>query len=351
MHPSPQTQTCPRNHRLAALTLSFVTIFPALAVAAPSGAQTRSSAPTAPTSATTSATTSAPKPTQKSRSKLPVVVRSLTREGSVLIEVTDASRIVALNGDVNEVLYALGLGDNVVANDITGYYPPESASKPKIGYQRTLSAEAILSQRPTLVIGNEDAGPPAVITQLRNAGVAVVIIPSGTDVADAGKKIRLIANAVGLGLEGDRLATRTEQSVKAVQRRWLSSTRRFQPRAVFLYLRGPRTLLLGGSDTRANAMLTAAGATDAGAFFADVTGYVPITSEALVKARPDVIVVLTEGLKSVGGVEGVLKIPGVALTPAGQNKRVIDLDDLLMLEIGPRTPEALDLLIAELYDK
>jgi iron complex transport system substrate-binding protein len=85
--------------------------------------------------------------------------------------------------------------------------------------------------------------------------------------------------------------------------------------------------------------------------FAGVEGYVPLTSEALVAARPDVIVVLTEGMKSVGGIDGVLKLPGVAQTPAGQKRRILDFDDLLMLEIGPRTPLALDQLITELYGK
>ena len=88
--------------------------------------------------------------------RLPVVVKSI---GGGAVEVTDVRRIVALNGDVNEIIYALGLGDNIVANDITGYYPAEADKKPKIGYQRTLSAETILAQKPTLIIGNQDAGP------------------------------------------------------------------------------------------------------------------------------------------------------------------------------------------------
>ena len=277
---------------------------------------------------------------------LPVVVKSI---GGGVVEVSDVRRIVALNGDVNEIIYALGLGDNIVANDITGYYPAEAEKKSKIGYQRTLSAETILAQKPTLIIGNQDAGPPPVIAQLRATGIPVVIVPSGDDVYDAPKKIRLIANALGVSDVGDRLATTTQQRLQAVQKKWQSSTKRYQPRAVFLYLRGANTLLLGGSGTRANAMLSAAGALDAGAIFANVDGYVPITSEAMVKARPDVIVVLTGGLESVGGINGVLKLPGVALTPAGQSRSIIDFDDLLLLELGPRTPDALQALTAALY--
>ena len=259
------------------------------------------------------------------------------------------SRIVALNGDVNEILYALGLGDNIVANDITGYFPEASRKKPKIGYQRTLSAEGILSLKPTLVIGNEDAGPKSTLAQLRSAGVTVVIIPAGDTVFDAPRKIRLVGDAVGLRTAADALADHTYAEIKRVQKKWLATTRRWEPTAVFLYLRGPKTMLLGGSGTRASAMLEAAGVTDGAAFNAAVAGYVPITSEALVAAKPEVIVVLSDGMKSVGGIEGVLKIPGVALTPAGRDKRILEFDDLELLEIGPRTPAVLDRLIAALY--
>ena len=254
-----------------------------------------------------------------------------------------------LNGDVNEILYALGLGDNIVANDITAYYPAESEKKTKIGYGRTLSAEGILAQKPSLVIGNTDAGPTSTITQLRASGVPVVIVASGDDVYDAPKKIRQVGNAVGLAEAGDALGDKTEAQLRAVQKKWSTALNRYEPRAAFLYLRGPRTQLLGGSGTRANAMLLAAGATDAGAFFAGVTGYVPVTSESLVLANPEVIVVLDDGMASVGGKDGVLKIPGVALTKAGQSKRIISFDDLKLLELGPRTPDALNELIAALY--
>jgi iron complex transport system substrate-binding protein len=321
---------------------SMAVVEPAIAAATSRPATSRPAA----TTTTISTSTTTPKPAAVP--KLPVLVPSI---GDGLVEVTDVSRIVALNGDVTEILYALGLGSNIVANDITGYYPAEAAKKPKIGYQRQLSAEGILSFKPTLVIGNEDAGPPSALAQLRAAGATVVIVPAGENVFDAPKKIRWVGTAVGLEAAGDALGDKTYASIQRVQKKWSSTTQRWEPRAVFLYLRGSKTMLLGGSGTRASAMLEAAGVTDGAAFDANVKGYVPITSEALVAAKPDVIVVLTEGLKSVGGIEGVLAIPGIALTPAGKTKRVIDFDDLEFLELGPRTPEALDKLVAELYKK
>ena len=321
-----------------AVTLSAIAIAAAVLPTAVSAQTTTTTVGTSTTSA------------KVGKPKLPVAVKSIIGEGRAeVVEVKDVSRIVVLNGDVNEILYALGLGDNIVANDVTAYFPAESEKKTKIGYQRSLSAEGILTQKPSLIIGNTDAGPATTMAQLRSSGVPVVIVAAGDDVYDAPKKIRQVGIIVGLADAGDALGDRTESQLRAVQRKWSSALNRYEPRAAFLYLRGPRTQLLGGSGTRANAMLLAAGATDAGAFFAGVTGYAPITSESLVLANPDVIVVLDAGMESVGGKDGVLKLPGVALTKAGQNKRILSFDDLKLLELGPRTPEALNELIAALY--
>ena len=66
-------------------------------------------------------------------------------------------------------------------------------------------------------------------------------------------------------------------------------------------------------------------------------------------AKPDVILLLDGGLQSVGGVDGVLKLPGVAQTPAGAARRIVSLDDQYLLGLGPRGGAALKDLIAKLY--
>ena len=334
------------------ITASLAAVTPLSASAVTSTTKPTTKPTTQPTTQPTTKPTTNPttKPAAKAPApnpQLPAVVRSRGDNGTV--EVKDVSRIVALNGDVNEILFALGLGDNIIANDVTATYPTEATKKLKIGYGRQLSSEGILALKPTLIIGNEDAGPPSVLAQLRSTNIPVVIVPAGDDVADAGKKIRWVGAAVGLATQGDTLADSVERDIQKVQQRWASSARRMEPKAVFLYLRGPKTQLLGGAGTRAHAMLSAAGAIDAGAYLAGVTGYVPITSEALVKARPDTIVVLEDGLASVGGIDGLLKVPGVVLTPAGQKRRVLAFDDLKLLELGPRTAQALEELNRGLY--
>ena len=94
------------------------------------------------------------------------------------VVIRNASRIVPLNGDIAETIFTLGLSSRVVGVDTSALYPKRTVDRlPKIGYQRTLSAEGILSLRPTVVIGSTEAGPPTVIEQIRAAGVPVLIIP------------------------------------------------------------------------------------------------------------------------------------------------------------------------------
>ena len=123
--------------------------------------------------------------------------------------ITDTSRIVSLNGDLTEVLYELGLGDQVVAVDFTTTYPPEADALPRFGLARQgqLSAEAVLAFEPTLVIGDTQASPAGAIEQIRAAGVPVAIIDTAIDFAGVGKKIKDVAAITGVGTAWGRTST------------------------------------------------------------------------------------------------------------------------------------------------
>jgi iron complex transport system substrate-binding protein len=258
----------------------------------------------------------------------------------------EAQRIVPLNGDVAEIVFALGLGEEVVGVDVSATYPAEAARLPKIGYQRQLNAEGILSLRPSVAIGTEEAGPPEVIQQVKAAGVRVETVPAPTTLDAAPDRIRAVADKLGVSEAGRALADRTAAEIAAAKSTVPAG--RPAPRVAFLYLRGTSTTMLGGVGTRADSMISAAGAVDAGTQ-AGVRGYKPITPEALAAAKPDVILLLDGGLESVGGVAGVLKLPGVAQTPAGGARRIVSLDDQYLLGLGPRSGAALKDLIAKLH--
>ena len=168
-----------------------------------------------------------------------------------------------------------------------------------------------------------------------------MIVPEVTDLAGAAKRVRMIATAVGSVSAGDQVLAAQAASIAKVRER----TKSGQPLTVaFLYLRGTSSIyLIGGKGSGADSLVEALGARDAGTI-AGLGPFTPLTAEALVKSKPDVILVMTKGLESVGGIDGLLALPGVAATPAGRDRRVIAIDDGELLSFGPRTSITLEKL-------
>jgi iron complex transport system substrate-binding protein len=266
---------------------------------------------------------------------LPVTV---TDETGTSVTITDISRIIPLNGVTAEILWDLGLGANVAGVDVTATYPEAYHAYPNIGFGRQLAAEGILALNPTVVIGDTTAGPPEVIDQIRGAGVPVVIIKEFTDLQAPFEKIDAIAGALGVTDAGTELKKQVQAEVDAALD--LAKTATSHPRVLFVYIRGSATQLIGGEGSGADTLIDAAGGIDAGTE-AGVKGYVPVSAETLVTAAPDVILVMQSGVDSIGGMEGFLKIPGIAETPAGQNKNILTFDDQYLLGLGPRLGEML----------
>ena len=255
----------------------------------------------------------------------------------------DSSRIVVLNGDLTEVVYALGYGDRVVGVDSSATYPEAATRVPRIGYQRALSPEPILALDPTLILGSTAARPPNVIEQLRSVGRDVRIFPAPTRLKGIPTKIRRVGRALG-----GRAMSRADKLARTVavrlRRQRRSVTAKRKPRVVFLYLRGQQVQQIGGRGSGADAMIEAAGGIDVGSE-AGIRSFRSLSPEALVELRPTHIVTLSASLQSVGGISGLLGLPGVAQTPAGRARRVLAFDDQQFLGLGPRAPKALKALI------
>lgn len=257
-----------------------------------------------------------------------------------------AERIIPVDGDLAEIVFALGLGDQVVATDISATHPPEADALPEIGYQRALSAEPILAFEPTIVLATDIAGPTETLDDLERLGVDVVMIPNESSSTGPGDKIRAVAAALGVDATGNQLAATVDTEIAAATSRADDATT--SPKVGVLYVRGKNVQLLLGEGGGVDWMIDAAGAID----IADEIGVVenaPINAESLVMAAPDVLIVPERGLESVGGLDGLLELPGIAETPAGQTGRVLAYDDQYLLGNGPRTGEFLDQLITDLH--
>lgn len=278
--------------------------------------------------------------------RLPVTVPSA--DGAD-VTVTSTDRIVPLTGSLSEIVFTLGLGKQVVARDITATF--EQAEKlPVVTRAHDVSAESVLSLRPTVVLADTTTGPAEAIAQIRDAGIPLLVVEPAKELADVGRRIADVAAALGVPAAGDALRSRTETRIAAVQKDIPVRPEGDGPRVAFLYLRGSASVyLLGGGESGASSLLEAAGAVDAGKASGLTKDFTAITSEALAEAAPDAILVMTKGLDSVGGVDGLVKIPGVAETPAGMDRRIVSIDDGVLLNYGPRTDRVLAELVEQLY--
>ncbi|WUC97629.1 ABC transporter substrate-binding protein [Streptomyces sp. NBC_00525] len=279
--------------------------------------------------------------------KLPVTVESADGKR---VTVTSADRIVPLTGGLSEIVFTLGLGDRVVARDITATFE-QAAKLPVVTRAHDVSAESVLSLRPTVVLADTTTGPAEAIGQIRDAGIPLVVVEPAKELADVGSRIGAVAAALGVPESGTKLERRTEDRIDAVRETVPApADGAGKPRVAFLYLRGSASVyLLGGRESGASSLLEAAGAVDAGKASGLTKDFTAITSEALAKAAPDAILVMAKGLDSVGGIDGLVKIPGVAETPAGMDRRIVSIDDGVLLNYGPRTDRVLAELVAQLY--
>ncbi|WP_175749567.1 heme/hemin ABC transporter substrate-binding protein [Burkholderia pyrrocinia] len=275
--------------------------------------------------------------------------------GSVLAQAAQVApkRVVVIGGALAETAFALGGAETpryrLVGADTTCTYPDAAKRLPKVGYQRALSAEGLLSLRPDLVLASAEAGPPNTIAQVKNAGVAVTTFDERHDVESVRAKITGVAQALDVRDAGAVLLQRFDRDWQAardaVAVRAPGGTQ--PPRVLFVLNHTGNQALVAGQRTAADAMIRYAGARNAMQGF---DHYKPLTTEALAAAAPDVVLISDEGLAAVGGRAALLATPGFGATPAGRAQRVVSLDALFLLGFGPRLPLAVTTLHRRLSD-
>jgi iron complex transport system substrate-binding protein len=251
-------------------------------------------------------------------------------------------RIVSVGGALTEIVYALKANADLVGVDTTSIFPETAQKLPSVGYARSLSAEGVLALAPTQVIATEDVGPPAVLRQISASGIPVTVLAANHRYEGLIERIKRVGELTG------RVAQATAMQ-QTLQQEWARACaqvnqRMSKPaRVMFVLAHTPNQVMVAGTGTSAQAMLGYVGATNAVNGF---TGYKPLTPEAVIAAQPDVVLLTDQGLKASGGVDGILKLPGLEHTAAGRNRRVISLEAMFLLSFGPRLPAAVSNLDA-----
>jgi iron complex transport system substrate-binding protein len=244
-------------------------------------------------------------------------------------------RVISAGGAFTEIVFRLDAQSLLVGTDTTSIYPAAAAALPKVGYLRQLSAEGVLSLKPTLLLTASEAGPPTVLQQLRAAGVQIVQGDGRHSIEALCANVRLLGDALQRAERGRALDAELQRDWAVTQ--GAITRRQPAPRVLFVLSHAANQVQVAGTDTAADAMIRYAGGVNVMSAF---SGYKPLAAEAVVAAAPDVIVTTKQGLDALGGMDALLARPGLALTPAGKARRVYGPDALAMLGFGPRLPQA-----------
>ena len=246
------------------------------------------------------------------------------------------SRVVVLANGVAEIIQSLNAQSIIVGRDISST-ADSLADIPIVTSGHQVLPEKVIALKPDLVLIDASTGPKAAIETIKAAGITVIETPESWSQKDLPIKVRAVGRAIGALDQAEELVRQLNDSLNA-------SAVKNSPRVAFLYLRGTSSVyLIGGAGSGADSLLAAIGAIDVGAQTLD-RPFNTLTAESLAELNPDVILVMIKGLQSVGGIDGLLTLPGVAQTRAGKNSAIMDVDDSLLLSFGPRTPSLVDAL-------
>lgn len=274
----------------------------------------------------------------------PPIVAQINSAASIQVQSAEqptVRRVIALANGSAEIISALGYKSLIVGRDIAST-DSDLKSIPIVTSGHQVIAEKIIAMSPDLVVIDKSTGPSSALASLKVAGITVVQVPEAWTLADIPAKVKAIAESIGTPESGALLNRKFVEVLQGAKSNSLKNVR-----VAFLYLRGGSAIyLIGGQGSGADSLMQATGAVDVGATtFAQP--FTAMTSELMLSLNPDVILVMTKGLASVGGVDGLVQLPGVAQTQAGKDRRVVAVDDSLLLSFGPRTPD----LIKQLSQK
>jgi iron complex transport system substrate-binding protein len=252
-------------------------------------------------------------------------------------------RIVALANGAAELISAMGYQESLVGRDIASS-TSELTDVPIVTSGHQVIPETIIALKPTLVIVDDATGPSSAIAKLENAGIRIVKISQSWNLAELVSKIEQIGTALGAPQSAIRLKSALTESINGNLVAASATDKKLK--IAFLYLRGTSSIyLVGGKGSGADYLIEATGAVDVGAEKLSKP-FTPLTAETMAQLNPDLILVMIGGLESVGGVSGLVELPGIAQTPAGKSRQVVAVDDSLLLSFGPRTPALISELAA-----
>ncbi|HAS58382.1 MAG TPA: ABC transporter substrate-binding protein [Algoriphagus sp.] len=246
-----------------------------------------------------------------------------------------SQKIITAGGTITEVLFSLGMADQIIATDRTSTYPESMQELPSIGYRNQIKAEGILSLGPDLLLIEEGYLTDDVVAQLKGTGLQVELFKKPTSPEETKELVVQLGDFFDKKEEATTITAAIDQDLQ-VLKDYLSNTSG-KPRAAFVMARGPESLFIAGKGSFAEKMFELAEIESAATGFED---FVPLTPESLIQIDPDYLVFFDSGIQSLGGKKGVSSIQGIQQTQAYNRDQIISLDGHYLSGFGPRVGKA-----------
>jgi iron complex transport system substrate-binding protein len=259
-------------------------------------------------------------------------------EDQIQLESVDLEiRIASTALGAGSIIQALGAGEALVATDLGSIGPA-----PIINPGHQIDVETLIGFRPEIIFIDQDEPDETAIAAMSSIGAQIIELPPVSSMQESIDRTLLIAEALGIPERGQELNSKIANAIELIDSEALAGKS-----VAFLYLRGAAGIyLLGGAGSGADDLITSLGAKDVGTALG-VSGFAPINPESLMAANPDFVMVMEKGLESVGGVDGLLSLPGVSGTTAASSRGVLTGNDSQLLSFGPGTPTTLACIVQQ----
>ncbi len=245
-------------------------------------------------------------------------------------------RIVCISKQYNEIIYALGAEEDIVAVDVSSTYPPEIKDLPTIGYHRALAAEPILSMKPTLILEDNNIGPEHVVTQLKDLKIPMKQFGqyentiAGTDslISEMGTYFHKEEKAEELCKKLDADMEKANQETAKYEKK---------PKVLVIHFGQANNIyLVMTKNSTAGKLIDWAG----GEMAVDgERGMTQFSPEVVAKSDPDIILLTDFGYDRLGSTEEVGTLPGISSTRAFKEGKIFRVEEHDMVYLGPRTGE------------
>lgn len=204
----------------------------------------------------------------------------------ICISYSESNRkIITIGGSVTEIVFELGLGDEVIAVDQSSVSPSIVTELPQVGYIRMISAEGILSLNPNIILTTTDIGPPKVIDQLKQSGVEFYIYDSAYSLEGIISLIKNISNDLKINNKGLELINEVNNIDSKIEK--LKNNKKSQPKMVFFMNPSIGSFTAAGASTKADYFIKYLGGDNV--FSNQFKKYSKVTKENIVNLNPDII--------------------------------------------------------------